>query len=47
MTPDNLFFFFAGVCFAFALLEIARLSERDDDRRINAQRFDAPTHAGR
>lgn len=51
MTPDNLFFFLAGVCFTFALFEIARLtariSERDEDRRINAQRFDAPTSAGK
>jgi hypothetical protein len=45
------FGFLAGVCFTFALFEIARItarmSERDEDRRINSQRFDAPTSAGK
>jgi hypothetical protein len=45
------FGFLAGVCFTFALFEIARItarmSERDEDRRVNAQRFDAPTKAGK
>jgi len=43
-------FFFGvlcGVCLMLALLEIARTYERYEDRRVNAQRFDAPTHAGK
>lgn len=45
------FGFLGGVCFTFALFEAERIAaliaERMRDRRINGQRFDAPTKAGK
>ena len=43
------FGFLAGMVFVLVLVELARI-ERDDlfsDRKVNGQRFDAPTKAGK